>query len=43
MPNEPSRLEITVFGLPALNIAPVSILGKTKAELTAYNAILFPC
>lgn len=33
--------EITVFALPALNIALVGILGKTKANLTGYKEIPF--
>lgn len=40
---KPSRLEIAVFDLPALNIALVGILGQTKAQLTAYNEIPFSC
>lgn len=35
--------EITVLGLPALNIALVGILGKTKAKLTGYKEIPFSC
>lgn len=41
-PKKP-RLENADFGLPALNIALAGILGKTMAELTGYNEILFPC